>query len=241
MITTFSDYIFKLNEGLIKTYDIEKTVRMIDNEMGLMSSYDYNIIINDNNTISLFLYKFHITDNLDLKFNHINSLFINRFGWFPSIMKMENISGMKKITQYDENYLLNNKKYINIVEIIYESKFDLEVKIPNKLYHLSIQEFKNKIFKNGIIPKSKSKLSKHLDRIYVTDNIEYCKLLIPKMIFHYELSKTQKSKINTKWVIYQIDTNDLDIKLYKDPNYENGYYVIDNIPKDNIKIIEEQK
>jgi len=61
------------------------------------------------------------------------------------------------------------------------------------------------------------------------------------MVFHYELTKTKKSKIDTKWIIYEIDTNNLSINLYKDPNYDNGYYIIDNIPKEKIKIIEEEK
>ena len=47
-------------------------------------------------------------------------------------------------------------------------------------------------------------------------------------------------KINTKWIIYEIKTND-GLKLYKDPNFLNkGYYLLGNISKDNIKIIDKE-
>ena len=47
---------------------------------------------------------------------------------------------------------------------------------------------------------------------------------------------------NTKWIIYEIDTEDANIdKLYKDPNYLNGYYYLDNINKKSIKVIDLEK
>ena len=52
--------------------------------------------------------------------------------------------------------------------------------------------------------------------------------------------KSSLNKINDKWIIYEIDTKGLDIKLYKDPNYSNGYYVVDNIYHSNIKIYEKE-
>jgi len=72
----------------------------------------------------------------------------------------------------------------NLFDIINsaESKFDEIVEdIPNKLYHLSINEYKDKIIKYGLYPKSKNKLTSHLDRIYLCDNINDCKILINRM------------------------------------------------------------
>jgi hypothetical protein len=44
---------------------------------------------------------------------------------------------------------------------------------------------------------------------------------------------------NTKWIIYEIDSNKANIsKLYKDPNYINGVYFLDNIDKRSIKIVD---
>lgn len=46
---------------------------------------------------------------------------------------------------------------------------------------------------------------------------------------------------NTKWIIYEIDTKIGNIKkLYKDPNYINGFYYIDNINKKSISIVESE-
>ena len=161
-------------------------------------------------------------------------------------MKLENIVGMKNDLPYDEYFLVDKKKYLRTVEIIYESKFDLEVDKPDNLYHLTIQSYKDKILKHGLIPKGKSKLTRHLDRIYVCDSIDNCKTLIPKMKVYYDMLKDRdltsgkKSKRNTKWIIFKINNN-LNMKLYKDPNYPHGYYITENISNKNITIIEEEK
>ena len=75
-------------------------------------------------------------------------------------------------------------------------------------------------------------------------NIEDCKILIPRMDLFYQEEKYDiirnpnnpkgKYNKNTKWIIYEIDTKIGEItKLYKDPNYINGYYFLDNINKIN--------
>jgi hypothetical protein len=69
-----------------------------------------------------------------------------------------------------------------------------------------------------------------------------CYNLIPRMKFHYANRKlnNKKDKLNDKWIIWEIDTSDLNIKLYKDPNYEGGYYIVDNISPERIKIFEKE-
>jgi hypothetical protein len=62
-----------------------------------------------------------------------------------------------------------------------------------------------------------------------------------KMIYNQQKWSNPKSKINDTWIIYEIDTKDLDIKLYYDPNYLGGYYTLSNIPPKNIKIIDFEK
>ena len=59
-----------------------------------------------------------------------------------------------------------------------------------------------------------------------------------KMIYNQQKWSNPKSKINDDWVIYEIDTSGLDIDLYYDPNYIGGYYLLKNIPSNNIKIVE---
>jgi len=55
--------------------------------------------------------------------------------------------------------------------------------------------------------------------------------LIADLKYDYDKRKNlnKKDKINTDWIIYEIDTKNID-KLYKDSNYiDKGYYIVDNI------------
>jgi hypothetical protein len=241
-ITTYSD--FMLNETL-KTHDINLTFNNVNRELSLLR-INFNININLNK-IEITLLGFRFLKDIKSYLDLLNNLLIDRHGWFPSEMEITNISNMKNILPYDEEALLDNKNniYYQDVKITYEAKYDKLVDIPDKLYHLSIQHYENSVLKNGLIPKSKSKLSKHLDRIYLCSDPKDCYNLIGKMNFLYTVNKFSKSKnnINTKWIIYEIDTNDLDFKLYQDPNYTNSTaaYTTDNINRDNITIFNKEK
>ena len=230
-IKKWSDFI--LNETL-KTNDIDIVIKQVESDIRL-SGIECNVS-KDDTKIELELLNFNDLIELQVMFDYLNSLFIDRNGWFPSKMKLFNNKSNNTL-KYDENYLFNNQKTLNKITITYEPKFDKIVDIPNKLYHLSIQEYTDKILKNGLIPKSKNKKTIHLDRIYLCSNPEDCYHLIPNMKYDYVKRKNinKLNKINTDWIIYEIDTKNIE-KLYKDPNYiDKGYYIVDNInPKDII-------
>jgi len=230
-IKKWSDFI--LNETL-KTNDIDIVIKQVESDIRL-SGIECNVS-KDDTKIELELLNFNDLIELQVMFDYLNSLFIDRNGWFPSKMKLFNNKSNNTL-KYDENYLFNNQKTLNKIIITYEPKFDKIVDIPNKLYHLSIQEYTDKILKNGLIPKSKNKKTIHLDRIYLCSNPEDCYHLIPNMKYDYVKRKNinKLNKINTDWIIYEIDTKNIE-KLYKDPNYiDKGYYIVDNInPKDII-------
>ena len=61
-----------------------------------------------------------------------------------------------------------------------------------------------------------------------------------KMSYDSQKWSNPKSKLDDSWVIYEIDTSDLDLKIYKDPNFIDGYYILSNIPTNKIKIIERE-
>jgi hypothetical protein len=245
IIHDFNEYL--LNETL-KTYDINITADKVRNEINLQRiNANVNANVNDN--------KINIKMN-DVMYNHafglcldvINVMMINWFGWFPSQMNMINWLNQENIKMYNREILIEKYQDLKSVEITYEAKYDLESKIPHKLYHLSIQEFESKILKLGLSPKSGNKLTKHFDRIYVCNNIDDCKKLIPRMklLFNEKKFNNRKLKLNDKWVIYEINTNlpnkpkKFELKLFKDPNYPFGYYIIDNINPQNIKIIDRE-
>jgi len=239
MIYSFSDYIKCINEGLIKTYDIDITIDKSDyflSKLKIKYSIEKNI---SNDKIHLLIQDFNlIFNNLDI-LDNIETYFINISGWFPSSISIENIHGMENRFLYDKNYLITNSDFIKNLKITFESKFDKEYNL-NSMYHLSIKQFKNDILKKGIIPKDKSKKTIHPNRIYLSDTIQGCINLIPQMnVYYSELKyKNRNLKINSDWIIYEIDTKS--IILYKDPNYINGYYTTNNIPPNKIKIVDEK-
>jgi len=228
-------YIEFLNEGLIKTQPMD----IVLSKISLPKNLIYNISKNDNSIYLEILYFDKLT-NIYETFGAIESYFVNMMGWFPSTVEMTNLSGMVNKMQFNLDYLVKNMNFISSIVIKYESKFDIESEIPSKLYHLSIQEFENSIMNKGLSPKSK--ITYHDSRIYVCKHLDECKNLIPnmKMVYNYQLWTYPKSKLNIKYIIYEIETEGLDLKLYKDPNYPNGFYILENIPKENIKVIEKE-
>jgi hypothetical protein len=232
------NYLDFIKEGLIVTQPAELVLRKTN---FLPNSLTFNIKhTSSDNIIHFEILNFNKLSNISETFDAIESYFTNMMGWFPSLVTITNISDMSNTIQYNRDYLIKSMSFINKVNILFESKFDIEVTIPEKLYHLSIKEFEKDILRNGISPKSKSKVSYHDSRIYLCKHILGCKALIPnmKMIYYQQKWSNPKSKIDDRWVIYEVDTRGLDIKLYTDPNYIGGYYILSNITPENIKVIE---
>lgn len=252
-IYTFESFIGKIEEGLIKTYDIDKTIEDIDRTI---SSYNLNYKINkiNNNTFEIFIDEFNKIPYLKEIIEYLLDKCFNLYGWFPSSLKVTNFFGAKSKFNFEKDYLLNPSNNISDVIITFESKFDkIEDNIPESLYHLSIQQYEKQTLKYGLIPKGKSKLSSHDydGRIYLCKSIEDCKVLINPMKIFYSKEKDSilysgknNKKFynkNTKWIIYEINTKVANItKLYKDPNYLSGYYYLNNIPIESIKVVDRE-
>jgi len=245
-IKNFLDYLQHINEGLIKTHDGEKSINHLVDKMKRLnfdvSGYfkDGIIKLEFNNFKSIH------SSKLDDMFDMISALMTNKFGWFPSSMYIKLTNGLDRLKKYDESEIKNKSSLIDKLIIEFDSKFDNIEEYKGKLCHLSINEYKNKILKNGLYPKSKSKLSSHIDRIYLCKNIEDCKGLIPQMKIHYSEEKSvnhyelnnKKWRKDTKWVIFEIDDDNL--TLYKDPRYDDVYYTMDNIHPSRISIFESE-
>jgi hypothetical protein len=251
-IYSFENFQTKIDEGLITTYKIDKTIKDISK---LISSYNIDFKINNlENFFELELYSVNKIPNFEKIFDIILYSIYNQYGWFPSKSKLIGIFGNSREYKFNKNNILYNLKNLQDVIITFEAKFDEIINdIPEKLYHLSILHYSKDIEQKGLICKGKSKLTRHDydGRIYLCKTIEDCKHLIPKMKFFYEEEKYDiiknpnnpkgKYNKNTKWVIYEIDTKLAGInKLYQDPNYLNGYYYLNNINKNSIKLIEQE-
>ena len=241
---SFNEIEKNVNEGLIKTYPIKSAINFIENAL---IDYRMKFKINNVDTISnvfdLEIYDYCYNDLLNLKMCAIESSLVNVCGYYPSRVKIEYCSGMEDTKKWNDSMwddLVNYSKYYKNISIHFESKFDEEVITTNKyMYHITNEIYVKKILKNGLAPKSKNKLSSHPDRIYICKSIEDVKKLISKM----RASDTYNNlglntKKGDKYSVLQIDIENIDIKIRKDPNYEDGYYITRNIEPDRIEILE---
>jgi hypothetical protein len=209
------EYKINLKEGLIKTTPIEKSINLIKKQYP-----NIQIIKEKNNT-------FYIS--LENNFDIINNLIklCDNLGWFPSYYEALNINGEEEGPFIKNNINISNLKIINI---FFEAKFDLNViKIPKILYHITDSIYLDKIKQKGLIPKSKSKLSIHPDRIYFSKNINAVKLLLQKFNELYP---------EKDFIILEINTEKIPIyfRLYEDPNFSGyGFYTLNNIPPNAIE------
>jgi len=148
-------------------------------------------------------------------------------GWFPS-----NI-----LVGVDWFIFKNNEIYNNITGLSIEPVKDVIIlDMPKVLYHVSDSIYNNKIKKIGLIPKSKSKLSNHPDRIYLTDNLKKAidiKISFDKMSFD--------SGENRNHSIWKIDSIGMGT-LFSDINLRSeGYYTMSNISPNKIEKIKKFK
>ncbi len=254
VVKSFENFIESINEGLIKTYDIDKTIENMD---GIISSYNLNFSLNklNNNSFDLTISDFNHISYLKETISYILDTIFNLYGWFPSTLEVINFLGAKNKFNFERDYLFNPSNKISVVKIRFESKFDkIDKDIPNKLYHLSIQHYENSISNIGLVSKGKSKLSSHDydGRIYLCKSPNDCKSLINHMNVFYSKEKDsilysgknskKKYTKNTKWIIYEIDTKKAGIEiLYQDPNFLHGYYYLNNIPSNSIKVLDYEK
>jgi len=188
-------------EGLINTCDAEKTKRILTKRFP-----ELIIKIEDNG--ELFIQGFN-------KFINNYIPLINNLGYFISTLTLD---GHNWIEEF------NNNDYI--LALLLEPKYDIKLdKIPNILYHTSIDKYTKSIEKIGLIPKSKIKLSNHPDRIYVTINLSQAKLFA-----NYHLNNNENP------IIWKINTLGLNLTLFKDLNFTpGGYYLLGNIPPSNLE------
>jgi hypothetical protein len=211
------EYKLNLKEGLIKTTNIGKTLNILEKKYS--SKFIFNKLKN-----SFYINTFH-TDINTLLNGIIKDA--NTLGWFPSFIETEDYIG-----KWDEKYFKEGE-----IKLRFEAKFDEEVveNIPSILYHITPTQNANKILSIGLVPKSRSKASYHPDRVYLSKNLKDIENL--GGMFY------QKTGIKD-WMILKIDTNMVPgdyLKLYTDPNYEHGYYTLNNIPPQAIEKVKDIK
>jgi hypothetical protein len=205
------EYELNLKEGLIKTTNIGKTLNILEKKY----SSKFNFI---KKPFTFTIKTFH-TDMDTLKNGIIKDA--NTLGWFPSFIETEEYTG-----KWNEKYFKEGE-----IQIRFEAKYDEQIveNIPPILYHISPTQNIEKILKIGLVPKSRSKAAYHPDRVYLSKDLKNIEDL-GEMFY-------QKTGIRD-WTILKIKTDMIPgdyFKLYKDPNFSQGYYTLNNIPPQAIE------
>ena len=234
MIKNYNEYIKQINEGLIMTHDINQTTNILDSNL--------NYLISDNYIIKkLTNYSFEIEINFNINVQFIDILFtlINNCGYFSSKVWLRNKQNFEQSYKYNREKLIKDVSSNNIVyiKILCEAKYDQiinNLEYPLTLYHVCNNKNIDKIFKIGLVPKSKAKLATHPERIYLTYDLNDAEHLIKRFDFNSKMKM-----LDDKYSILKIIINkDDEIILYNDPNFNNkGCYIYDNINKNNITLI----
>jgi len=194
-----------ITEGLIKTFPLQKSINIIKNRfpnLNVEMEKDGEIYIEG--------------DMIELK-NYIP--IFNNLGYFISTYT---INGSDWLKEYDDNTKPS--------ALYLEAKYDIEIiNIPDVFYHTSPLRFKNKILKIGFISKTGNKLSKHPERIYLTDSLNIA------AYFGESIKKEQ----GDGYCIWKINGKGIS-NLYSDINLRNGgYYTIGNISPNFFELIKE--
>ena len=211
------------NEGLIQTHPIEGSLDMLELWCNFNGKIKYDIF--DKTKIRAFINNNITEHEFDVLLKYSNNL-----GYFPCHIYTEDNNYGRQYTTDDIEELIN--KHLPFT-VKFEAKYSVGVETNPKthtLYHATDKIYLDKILRIGLIPKSKSKLTSHPERIYLTPHKE------DAYIFAYN----PKSNIKDV-VIISVDLNNAknNIRLFIDPNIKPiGYYTYENIPPICLKKIE---
>lgn len=113
--------------------------------------------------------------------------------------------------------------------VLFESKMqEAEISIEDDLWHIAPFSAKDKILKNGLVPKSKTFMSgekvNHSDRVYLFNGYDKNAIngflsQLQKNSFKYDPLKKQLAD-ERKYVLLKIDRRKIpNLKLYRDNNF----------------------
>lgn len=224
---------FKLNEGLILTQPVYNTLAVLDKS-------GFKVVQPENTNI------FHVIVDEDSDVDKLLKI-TNNLGWFPSAVNNSLLKNFDKFTPSNLRSLIMS---YNLAYIRFEAKYDIEVNLHgvDYLYHFTRKIYLPKILKNGLMPKTTSKLSHHPDRVYFTYTIheserfanKFVNRIVPKNI-----EKTYPKEHNDSYLTGVILKVNVDMiphyfKVFDDPNYHRkGCFTLNTIPPVALKVIKE--
>jgi hypothetical protein len=206
---------FQIYEGLILSHPLYRVENILKSRFHIKVNYKDN--------------KFNLTHIFNLNYieakRELDDILqiTNNLGWFPSYMSSMSNQKFKESKFSIEDF----EKFITdsfiSINFSFEAKYDIsEERYPRILYHVCDAIHVDKILKQGLVPRSRSKKAFHPERVYLVKTLDNA----------YEMgTELNRNNTNKEWAILEIDTATLDyLKLFRDPNYINkGFYTLNNI------------
>lgn len=218
-----------LNEGLILTHPIDKSISVLEK-----TGYDV-VIVGKNES---FKNRFFVQVN-----NHnvdIDKLWkiTNNLGWYCSQIRNPFTNHDNNQVKYTRSNLTSHFEKYGEVMLLFEPKFDLEIStIDHKyLYHFTKEMYWSKIMKYGLVPKNQEKQANHPERIYLAFSAYSAEKFGHKIMSNP--NNIQKHD-NNQGIILKINVSNIMnyFKIYQDPNYyKEGCYTLNTIPFSAISI-----
>jgi hypothetical protein len=227
-----------IKEGLIISYPPNKIIQFLES-IQLKRENDFDIINENNRTIFVILTS--KSNNIISNYNKINDKLQNLYGWIHA--------STEKVGTLKNELLTNRKDFLkdtnNVFQYLlhYEPKFDLLLSTKNEsdnkiYYHLTNEFNLKKILKIGLIPKPREYGFSYGNekRIYFVDKSDdnFIFNLVKNLHNLKDTSKKSEkdNRVYENYVLLKLSLNNIDV--YQDVNYVGGYYVVDNIPPQNI-------
>lgn len=223
-----------LNEGLILSHPIDKSIKVIENagyEVVIFKTEKFNnrffIEVNELHTDITKLFK--ITDNL---------------GWYCAEIR-DKLNGKIDNIKYTRANLKNHFEKYDTVLILFEPKFDVALNPYDfdYLYHFTKLIHLDRIKQYGLTPKTQNKNSIHPERVYLALTATAAEKFGRKA--EVRVNKTKLPDLHNRpedynvGVILKIDVRAIPsyFKLYADPNYyKEGCFTLNTIPYSAIGI-----
>lgn len=224
-INSFDEDNPTINEGLIKTYPIDKSINYIVRKYGL-SSNQVQVNSMNNGIIPVDIICVILPNGIDG----------NTLG---------NIKHDLQTCGYFNNQEPTSIQNTNYFVLAFEPKFSKDIsKMVRQnykyLYHSTPRIYMDKIVKLGLIPKSKNSLFFYPDRTFlmIGDKLDPKQINVLKNVQSARNAHVDPNNpIETKeYVLLTIDVSRLptDIKFYCDPMADGAIFTYDNVPPNTI-------
>jgi len=219
----------RIYEGLIITHAAGKSVDIMTTWFSLKKgTYSLEAV-----SSGLLKFKTEKINNTDL--GRLLSL-MNNLGWYPSLMLIGFFSTEKvKFDEIKYLELLNDGKNVNV---LFEAKYNLELDekdLPDIMYHLTSKKSIEKITKIGLSPRSKNKIAKHAERVYLLTDESGVDFLLKSNKFYPD---------EKEFILFEVDVKGLlsrrSMRFFTDPYFKDyAVYTYENIPPQFLSIKKE--